>query len=66
MITVDLCPFCGSEHTVLNHAGLGKYAVFCVECLAVGPIHDGMIPAINAWNKATRLELLDFEIPATT
>lgn len=63
---IDPCPFCGDEQTVLNHAGRGKYAVFCNECQAQGPVHDGMIPAIDAWNKATRPELLHFELPATT
>jgi Lar family restriction alleviation protein len=66
MMALDQCPFCGSNETVLNHAGRGNYAAFCLDCLAVGPAHGGMIQAINAWNQATRLELLKFELPPST
>ena len=66
MITVDICPFCGHHDIEITEAGSYEYAVDYPECRAIGPICNDIMQAITAWNKATRLELLDFEIPAST
>lgn len=66
MIMVDQCPFCGEEHILINEADVSGYAVYCSSCLAAGPVKESIMESIGAWNKATRLELLNFEIPATT
>lgn len=66
MITVDICPFCGNGDIEIDETESCEYAVSCPECQAVGPICYDIMQAIAAWNKATRLELLDFEIPAST
>ena len=66
MIMVDQCPFCGETQIEIHEADVSRYVVDCPTCLATGPIKDSIMGSIGAWNKATRLELLNFEIPATT
>jgi hypothetical protein len=65
VITVDQCPFCSHAEVEIDEVSPYEYAVDCPECRAIGPICNDIMQAIAAWNKATRLELLDFEIPAT-
>lgn len=66
MIMIDQCPFCGEAEVEIHEANVSGYIVDCPTCLATGPMKSNIMESIRAWNQATRLELLDFEIPATT
>lgn len=43
------CPFCGDEGEAQDNSP--TMSVQCAGCGAMGPVGNGAIAAINAWNK---------------
>ena len=50
----DRCPFCQSTHTSVFESDVGRWAVSCSTCRAIGPSASSVAKAIERWHAAHR------------
>jgi hypothetical protein len=48
------CPFCRANDSEIIEVDLGRFAVACANCGAIGPTADGIAGALTVWSWACR------------
>jgi hypothetical protein len=48
------CPFCRANDSEIIEVDLGRFAVACSHCGAIGPTADGVAGALTVWSWACR------------
>ena len=53
-VMIKPCPFCGHDDVEIDEIDKGIIAIFCPECMTIGPHQDGeqsTEEAIRKWNE---------------
>lgn len=56
---INECPHCGYKFVALAVNDEGQHAVVCLNCRLIGPIRDGKMEAVAAWNADAQAAAFD-------
>lgn len=48
---IKVCPFCGTNHSLVSCESFGEFSVECDECGASGPVADNDNHAWDLWQQ---------------